>query len=121
MSDVTLGSMARINHGLSSKYLTPDLLQSYKDFIDSLETAMMTAVYDLTFNNCIITQNCNVVLTPDQQVNGYDESVFFLLESAIIHFCKLHDVSVDMVRTGGPNANVAVTIDMKITHNYSIS
>jgi len=106
MANIILGSMARINHGLRTKY-DPSILvepyQSYQTFIDSLEEHMIKAVYDINNTlDCIITLECQLI----DDGSGHP---YLPLENAVIYFCQIHDVSLSIYRA----TNMSFTIDMK--------
>lgn len=108
MSDLCIGEIARKNHGLRKKY-ADDLAQEYKTFIDTLEKDMLTAVYDINDNECIITKTCDIVFN-----KPYPFDEHYVFETAIIKFCQLHNVSVYFQRT---ETTEIVTIDMKLHFN----
>ena len=99
--------MARINHGLRAKYDPTVLPQAYQTFIDSLEAAMIQAVYDPNNNlDCIITMTCPLI----DDGSGHQ---YLPLENAVINFCQIHDVSVSIYRA----LTMSFTIDMKTHFN----
>ena len=112
MSNIILGSMARTNHGLRAKY-TSTLDPNYQTFINSLEAAMIQAVYDPNnSSDCIITMSCPLVISSDDVNAGNSFLYYDSLEGPVIKFCQIHDVSISISRA---SLSVTFTIDMK-TH-----
>ncbi len=114
MSAIILGEKARENHGLSSKYVSGTLNSVYKGYIDTLETAMMTCVYDNVYNECVVTRTFDLVMTQEDIDNCIGEQKYYELESAIIHFCQMHKCLVKFSRG---NITLDVIVDMKLPFN----
>ena len=115
MSAVVLGEKARENHGLREKYI-PGLRSEYKAYIDSLEQDMMTCVYSLTFNECIVNKTFDLLLT-EQQINDCEGAEKYTeLENAIMHFCMIHKCKVNFNRT---NTELNVIVDMKLPYSLN--
>jgi len=96
MSDILLGIAARTNYGLRMDF-SSDLNPVYQGYINTLSQAMISAVYGGEFDACIITQNMPVVF-PNGPVDIITNSNFSELESALISFCKKHDVFLTIQR-----------------------
>ena len=112
MSDVILGEMCRTNFGIRKKY-TDDLLQEYKTYIDILEKDMITATYGNDPSKCLIVKTLYLI-----NEDGIGDLKYKSLENALIDFCKLHNVSLDVERL---NDSIVITIDMLFKFHITYS
>lgn len=108
MSDVILGNVCKKNFGIIQKY-SSDLNSVYKSYIDSLEQLMISVAYGNNVDNCLIVQSLDLVLTQDQIDNWPGEIVYKELENALVSFCRLHSVAIDIARYP---TSITVTINM---------
>lgn len=108
MADIILGNAYRNNFGLIAKY-DSNLDPIYKGYIDNLEYEMISAAYGSNPFAGNIVKTLDLNISQQEIDDAVGEIKYAVLETAVIRFCRKHNVELKIERN---NTNIAITINM---------
>ena len=106
--------MCRRNFLAYRKY-EESLNSIYKNYIDSIESTMISATYGTSILDCVFTKNLNLVISQEDIDNCVGEQRYTELENAVINFCQQHNVCLKILRYP-----LYISVEIDMLRNYRV-